>query len=71
MGITAMKCYEYWVVCDKCGRDEIYHTNDQDNGVLVHSIPSAIRAARFHESKGKLYCSFCYEALVYERTHKT
>ena len=70
MGITAMKCFEYWVVCDNCGRDEIYHTNDKDNGVLVHSIQSAIRAARFHKSKDKLYCPFCYESILYERTHK-
>ena len=70
MGITAMKCFEYWVVCDNCGRDEVYHTNDEDNGVLVHSIQSAIRAARFHKSKGKLYCPFCYENILYERTHK-
>lgn len=70
MGISTMRVYEYYLECDLCGRDEVYHTYDIDNDVKVHSIASAIRAAKFHRSKGKLVCPICYEDIVYQRTHK-
>lgn len=70
MGVQAMRVFEYSIECDGCGFYEVYHTYDQDNGVTVHSIPSAIRAARFHKSKGKIYCPICYENILFERSHK-
>ena len=70
MGIRALRIYEYWVECDECGREEVYHTHDQDNGVYVHSIASAKRASGYHYCGEKLLCPICYENYVFDKTHK-
>lgn len=61
MSVSAWRVYEYSVECDVCGNYEVYHTDDSDRGVLVHSIPTAIRASGFHRYRGILLCPMCYE----------
>ncbi|MBR6861374.1 MAG: hypothetical protein IKM73_08650 [Acidaminococcaceae bacterium] len=61
MSARAVRCYEYSIECDHCEYLEVYHTNDEDNGVLVHSLASAIRAARFHKTGRKILCPLCWE----------
>ena len=69
MGVRALRIYEYWVECDKCENEEVYHTGDIDRSVFVHSIASAIRAAGYHKRGGKLLCPICNESYVYDKTH--
>lgn len=67
MSVEAIRVYEYSVVCDRCEFFEIYHTGDEDNGVRVHSITSAIKAARFHRAGRKVLCPLCWERHFEER----
>ena len=70
MAIRALRIYEYWVECDKCGNEEVLHTGDQDNGVFIHSMTTAKRAAMYHYVGKKLLCPICYENYLYDKTHK-
>ena len=67
MGIRATKVFEYDVECDRCGRYEYYHTNDEDNGIRVHSITSAMKAARFHKTGKEILCPICWENHIIDR----
>jgi len=58
--ITVLRIFEYNMVCDKCGVNEVLHTGDSDDNIFVHNIHTAIRLAGFHMSKGKLLCDDCF-----------
>ena len=64
MSILVSRVYEYALECDQCGFMEVYHTGDSDRGVVVHSVPTAKRAALFHVCKrgdgNKVLCHKCY-----------
>lgn len=61
MSVSAMRVYEYVLICDHCGVMEVYHTGDSERGIKVHSITTAIRAASFHRRKRKILCPICTE----------
>lgn len=58
MGIEVRKIFEYDLICDTCGCEEVLHTGEGD--VFVHDINTAIKEARFHRSRGKLLCDGCF-----------
>lgn len=62
MGISVLKVYEYSMVCDICGIEEVLHSGDHpdDVDVYVHNIHTAIKVAGFHRSKGRLLCDDCF-----------
>ena len=68
MAVTVMRVSEYDVECDECGYEEVLYSYDQANGVIVHSIATAMKAARFHKRKGKCLCPICYENSLHERS---
>ena len=62
MSVSAMRCFEYTVTCDRCEAQEVYHTNDQERGVWVHSTRTAVLASGYRPSKkrnGTLLCPEC------------
>lgn len=69
MAISVLKVNEYIVECDKCGFEEVYHTGDMDNGITVHSIVSAMKAAKFHKCQAGVLCSICYEGYTSEKAN--
>ena len=68
MAVKVRKVNEYDVECDECGYEEVLYSYDQDNGVIVHSIETAMRAARFHKRKGKCLCPICYANSLCKRS---
>lgn len=67
MSVSAMRCFEYTVPCDRCEAQEVYHTNDQERGVWVHSIRTAVQASGYRPSKkrnGTLLCPECQKEEV-------
>lgn len=70
MSISAWRVYEYVLECDRCGVEEVYHSEDHENGIRIHSIPTARKAAQFHRVNGKDLCHICYEAYASERRQK-
>ena len=59
MSVSVMRCFEYTITCDRCEAQEVYHTNDQDHGVWVHDIRTAIQASRYRKRNGALLCPDC------------
>lgn len=59
--ITVTKIFEYDLVCDKCGKNEILHTGDSDGKLKVHNIYSAMKHAEFHTSRGITLCDECFK----------
>lgn len=61
MGINVLRCFEYSMVCDICGSEEVLHTNDHpEEDICVHNINTAIKGAGYHRSKGRLLCDDCF-----------
>ncbi len=61
MSVRVMRVYEYVIECDKCGWMDIYHTGDEDRGIKIHTVSTAMRASGFHRRKRKLLCPICFE----------
>lgn len=64
MSVSVMQCFEYTVTCDKCGKQEVYHTGDWDNGYHVHTKRTAVQASGYKPSKyrnGMLLCIDCQD----------
>ena len=61
MGFTALRFWEYSMVCDVCGVEEVLHTNDNADDIYVHNKATAIKAARYHQCKEQLLCDECFE----------
>ena len=59
--IRVLRVYEYDMVCDCCGVNEVLHTGDCPDDIFVHDISSAIKGARFHRSHGQLLCEDCFK----------
>lgn len=70
MGVRVLKVFEYTVECNGCLRQEVYHTNDQDNGVRVHTLRTALKASGFKRMGGKVYCPDCYDEEVDRRADR-
>lgn len=63
MSFHVMRCYEYSMRCDKCGAEEVLHTGDyiSEMDIFVHNGQTAIKAAKYHRSKGLLLCDECFK----------
>lgn len=59
--INVLRVFEYDIICDKCGVNEVLHTGDSDGEICVHNIHTAIKSAGFHRSKGRLLCDECFK----------
>jgi len=59
MSATVMRCFEYTITCDICEAQEVYHTNDHENGIRVHSLETALQASRYRRWRGMHLCPNC------------
>ena len=61
MGVHWWRVTEYDIECDCCHTAETVYSGDCYDGRVVINIPSAIKVAGFHRSKGKILCDKCFE----------
>lgn len=60
-----MKCFEYTLECDCCDDITVLFTGDSavidGRVVIVHDLPTAIKAAHYHKKKcGLALCNDCF-----------
>ena len=62
---SVLKCFEYGFFCDNpsCNDWETLHTGDVVDGLFVHDMQTAFKAANYHRSKGKTYCDKCFKEM--------
>ena len=64
MGFATLECQEYDFCCDSCGDWTILHTGDLAEGVYVHDIRSAFKAAKYYkcnyQGKDAVLCDKCF-----------
>ena len=62
MSVNVLKVFEYSLICDCCGVEEVLHTGDYDsqNDIFVHNIITAVKCSGFHKTNGQLLCNDCF-----------